>query len=53
MLALARSAPTRGPAMETWLLFSFWLVLLESGKWMWQPVASMTCLMVLPPLPMM
>lgn len=36
----------------TWLLFSAWLFLLESGKWMWQPVSSITFLMLLPPLPM-
>lgn len=36
----------------TWLLFSAWLLRLESGKWMWQPVSSITFLMLLPPLPM-
>lgn len=35
----------------TWLLFSAWLFLLESGKWMWHPVSSITFLMLLPPLP--
>lgn len=36
---------------STWLLFSAWLFLLESGKWMWQPVSSITFLILLPPLP--
>ena len=37
----------------TWLLFSWTLLpLLESGKWIWQPVSCMTRLMLLPPLPM-
>lgn len=35
----------------TWLLFSAWLFLLESGKWMWHPVSSITFLILLPPLP--
>ena len=39
---------TNSPAMETWLLFSLALLLLESGKWMWQPVSAMTRRMVLP-----
>lgn len=38
-------------APQTWLLFSVWLFLLESGKWMWQPVSSITRLILLPPLP--
>lgn len=37
---------------QTWLLFSAWLFRLESGKWMWQPVSSITPFMLLPPLPM-
>lgn len=36
---------------QTWLLFSAWLFLFESGKWMWHPVSSITLLMLLPPLP--
>lgn len=36
---------------STWLLFSAWLFLLESGKWMWHPVSSITFLILLPPLP--
>lgn len=35
----------------TWLLFSPWLCLLESGKCMWQPVSSITRLMLFPPFP--
>jgi len=37
---------------RTWLLFSAWLLRLESGKWMWQPVSSITFLILFPPLPM-
>lgn len=37
--------------IKTWLLFSAWLFLLESGKWMWHPVSSITFLILLPPLP--
>ena len=36
---------------STWLLFSAWLFRLESGKWMWHPVSSITFLILLPPLP--
>lgn len=36
---------------QTWLLFSAWLFRLESGKWMWQPVSSITRFMLFPPLP--
>ena len=36
---------------RTWLLFSDWLLLFESGKWMWQAVCCITCLMLLPPRP--
>ncbi len=35
----------------TWLLFSPWLCLLESGKCIWQPVSSITRLMLFPPFP--
>lgn len=49
-ICLLRFKDGEGPV--TWLLFSAWLFLLESGKWMWQPVSSITFLMLLPPLPM-
>lgn len=33
------------------MLFSAWLFLFESGKWIWHPVSSITFLILLPPLP--
>ena len=52
-ISLACSTLCISPDMLTWLLFSSVLVLLESGKWMWHLVFSITALIELPLLPIM
>ena len=47
----ADSTPAGSPAMETWFDFSVDPERFESGKWIWQPVSSITFLIVEPPFP--